>query len=210
MAELKREDLINTKWDVRDWSEEQKVLWQQKCFKLSLAWGGSSITVDHLTATHYFIGQLGLTYINDNDHEYFLRKSSHQEKQFTDMFPNYEAPKPIDVVEEIKQLFVTEMNKEDSDEDERGFEGLVVEEDVIPFDRHWVIYCKELSKDQLNYMENVFNIDHRYNPAVSNQDVVMGDLVTMEMWSNCSENFLPSDTATVISFNDLFKYEDEL
>lgn len=207
MTELKREDLLLTKWDVRDWSAEQKILWQQECFKLSLTWGGS-ITVDHLTATHYFIGQLGLTYIDDNDHEYFLRKSSHKEKQFTDMFPDYEAPKPIDVVEEIKQLFVAEMGKgdsegcsaEDEDEDERGFEGLVyVETGImgasIPF--------KSLSEEQLAFIIETFNISV---PTPCKTHVSF--LTTGEVYFSSPRQ---SDKSCYnLTFNQLFKYEDEL
>ena len=221
MTELKREDLLETKWDVRDWSEEQRTLWQQECFQLGMKWYRESVAkLEHLNTedyAFYYIEPTAVLMQDDHGCEQEFTELGFTEKQFTDMFPNYEAPKSINVVEEITKLFSEEMDKEDSevDEDERGFERLALNKKVIPSGSNWVIYLKGLSREQLYFMESFFKTDCRYNLLGDIQDVVMGHLGHndenhLHMWSNYSKDFLPSNTCTVVSFNDLFKYEDEL
>ncbi|CAL9974313.1 hypothetical protein VPHF99_0191 [Vibrio phage F99] len=209
MTELKREDFIDTWFDVSKWTEKQKVKFQLKCFELGYRWIGHEERPQELDGARYFLIRSCITYsttqYDSNEHKV--------EKFYEDMFPDYEAPKPINVVGEITQLFSEEMDKEDSDEDERSFEGLVINSNVVESEQHWVIFLKDLSNEQLQWMESVFTTDSRYIPTQGSQDVVMGNLRgedAMSMWSNYSKDFLPSITCTVITFNQLFKYEDEL
>ncbi len=212
MTELKREDLINTKWDVRDWSEEQKTLWQEKCFELGFSWWCVPEAVSNQDATHYWLEQdLDILYISDSDHDYFLRDEAVQ-KQFSDMFPEYEIPKPIDVVEEIRQLFIAKMGKEDfeggsdEDEDERGFDGLVYVEPRL-IEKYYVILLSDLSEAQILFLED--NLQFHPNGGSEKDEDIKG------LASERGEGdwFFYSSTSphdTRISFNQLFKYEDEL
>ena len=207
MTELKREDLLSTKWDVRDWSEEQRTLWQQECFQLGMKWYRESVAkLEHLDTedyAFYYIEPTAVLMQDDHGCEQEFTELGFTEKQFTDMFPNYEAPKPINVVEEIKQLFLAEMDKEDfdGDEDERGFEGLVY---VEPKDYTPNIAKHNLSEDQLNF--------------------IIGKFGGLEMTSKEEDTYIYIDDGVVkttryplyttkdkiVTFNDLFKYEDGL
>ena len=199
MTELKRENLLATEWDVRDWSEEQKRWWQEKSFKLGFSWPSGSTKVRHLGAEVFQLwDDMDMTYSGK-----FSRDKDFTEKQFSDMFPDHEAPKPINVVEEIKQLFLAEMDKEDfdGDEDERGFEGLVY---VEPKDYTPNIAKHNLSEDQLNF--------------------IIGKFGGLEMTSKEEDTYIYIDDGVVkttryplyttkdkiVTFNDLFKYEDGL
>ena len=209
MEELKFEDLIDTKWDVRGWSKEQKSLWQKECFNLGLTWNGK-VTVKHLTATYYFIGIYGLTFIDDDYHEYFLSKSSHQERQFTDMFPDYEASKPTDVMEEIKKLFVAELDKgastKGSDEDERGFEGLVYVEPASTNDLQYFSLSRDVCSDE-QWKYAMINLPKdKIFSGINDQTTTVQWCCDDKHWF-CNEY---EDNDTHVTFNDLFQYKDEM
>ena len=211
MTELKREDFYNTNWDVRGWSEEMKRHWQDKCFAFGFRWGSGSTEVQHLSEDYYQLWcDQDMTYSSTP-----YKDSPFISSKYEDVFPNYEAPRPINVIEEITQLFSEELDKVDSevDEDERGFERLLINSNAVESEQHWVIFLKDLSNEQLQWMESVFTTDSRYTPTQGSQDVVMGNLRgedAMSMWSNYSRDFLPALNCTVVTFNQLFKYEDEL
>ncbi|CAM0054715.1 hypothetical protein VPH184E373B_0187 [Vibrio phage 184E37-3b] len=212
MPELKREDLINIKWDVRDWSEEQRTLWQQECFKLGMSWFCSSVAeIDHLDAedyAFYYIEPTGILMHDDHDCETEFTELNFTEKQLSDMFPDYEAPKLINVVEEITQLFSEGMDKEDSevDEDERGFEGLVYVEPKF-IEKYYVIPLAWLSEEQSTFLNNTLDF-HPHSDSVD-EEVAVG-LASLEgkgNWFFCTQI---DESDTRISFNQLFKYGDEL
>lgn len=84
---MKKEDFYNTKWNVGDWTEDQKVRWQQACFGMGFHWCGEN-RIQCLNASCYFlynteetITQL-LTY-----HPIKFIKHTNEEKHFHDMFP---------------------------------------------------------------------------------------------------------------------------
>ena len=211
MTELKREDFQGTWFDASKWTEKQKVKFQLKCFDLGYRWLAREERPQELDAARYFLIGDCITYSLTQ----YDSVKHRVEKFYEDMFPDYEAQKPIDVVAEIKQLFSEEMDKVDSDveEDERGFEGLLINANAVESEQHWVIFLKDLSNEQLQWMESVFTTDSRYTPTSGSQDVVMGNLRgedAMSMWSNYSRDFLPALNCTVVTFNQLFKYEDEL
>ncbi|AGG57938.1 hypothetical protein VPBG_00166 [Vibrio phage helene 12B3] len=201
MTELKREDFQGTWFDVSGWTEEQKTQFQLKCFELGYRWFINDARVQELQASRYFLIRNCITYSTG---QYYSREHEVQ-KQFTDMFPNYEAPKPIDVVEEIRQLFVAEMGKEDSEvgEDERGFEGLV----YVEPDRGVCIPYSVLSQDQKEFLLDSLSFKTCYGhnePNACHFSYDEGAKVWFtETRELCDRDFL-------ISFNDLFKYEDEL
>ncbi|CAM0057649.1 hypothetical protein VPHK406_0168 [Vibrio phage K406] len=212
MTKLKREDLLSSKWDVRDWSEEQRTLWQQECFQLGIKWYRESVAkLEHLDTedyAFYYIEPTAVLMQDDHGCEQEFTELGFTEKQFTDMFPNYEAPKPINVVEEIKQLFLAEMDKEDfdGDEDERGFEGLVYVEPKL-IEKYYVIPLAWLSEEQSTFLNNTLDF-HPHGDSV--EDVVAAGLASLEgkgNWFFCTEIDVKD---TKISFNQLFKYEDEL
>lgn len=219
MTELKREDLYDTKWDVSDWSEEQKVWWQTACFDLGISWsvGYEELTILHLDRDYYVVSEWSsgqeITWCADL--EYFQGHHG-EDKQFSDMFPNHEAQKPINVIGSVfnnprwvtvktsytdsmgstkltkdkdykvqkvktysevdfyeiindigevvpynsnmfhkvtKQDVLPSQKEECSDEDERGFEGLVY---VNPkaYTPNIAKHC--LSEDQLNFIIDKF------------------------------------------------------
>ncbi|AUR94155.1 hypothetical protein NVP1193O_024 [Vibrio phage 1.193.O._10N.286.52.C6] len=198
MTELKREDFQGTWFDVSEWTEEQKTQFQLKCFELGYKWFTDDVRVQELGASRYFLIRDCITYSTG---QYYSREHEVQ-KQFTDIFPEYEAPKPIDVVEEIKQLFLAEMDKNtfEGDEAERGFEGLVyVETGIlgasIPF--------KSLSEGQLTFITEMFDITET---TIGKTHVTF--LTTGEVYFSSPKQ---SDKSCYnLTFNQLFKYEDEL
>lgn len=55
-------DFINTKWDVSNWSKEQKRAWQNRMFSLGYRWSYGR-TIGYLNARYYFIQSEGhMTY----------------------------------------------------------------------------------------------------------------------------------------------------
>ena len=204
MTELKREDFQGTWFDASKWTEKQKVKFQLKCFDLGYRWLAREERSQELGAARYFLIGDCITY---SLIQYDSVKHK-VEKFYEDMFPNYEAPKPIDVVEEITKLFSEEMDKEDfdGDEDERGFEGLVYVEPKF-IEKYYVIPLAWLSEEQSTFLNNTLDF-HPHGDSV--EDVVAAGLASLEgkgNWFFCTEVDV---TDTKISFNQLFKYEDEL
>jgi hypothetical protein len=61
-SKVKKEDLINTKWDAREWTKEQKAKWQKRMFELGFSWGCGSARTKYLRSDFYYIGNTGLSY----------------------------------------------------------------------------------------------------------------------------------------------------
>ena len=208
MTELKREEFQGTWFNTSKWTEKQKVKFQLKCFELGYRWLGHEELPQELDAARYFLSRNCITYA-DNQYDSPVHNV---EKFYEDMFPNYEAPKSINVVEEITQLFVAEMDKGDfeecseEDEDERGFEGLVYVEPE-PTGNYYILPLDGLSEEQSTFLNNT--LDFHPHSGLGRGEVAVGlaSLKGKDNWFFCTSI---TSIDTRISFNDLFKYEDEL
>lgn len=87
MTALKREDLLNTKWDVSEWSLEMKTRWQHKLFELEIYWFSApalKFKYRFLDASEYYIDQGGeLQYSNSSQ---FYVGVGMKELFYTDIF----------------------------------------------------------------------------------------------------------------------------
>ncbi|AUR93349.1 hypothetical protein NVP1187O_036 [Vibrio phage 1.187.O._10N.286.49.F1] len=209
MTGLKREEFYHTKWDVRAWSEEQLDWFITELISRGYSW---PLSQEVSEVNFLYLEDRGVICYGFDDYN-FDCMNKYIQKYFEDMFPSvssdHEAPKPIDVVEEIKQLFVAEMDKEDSegcseeDEDERGFEGLV----YVEPERSVCIPYSVLSQDQKEFLLDNLNFKTCYGhnePNACHFSYDEGAKVWFtETQEICDRDFL-------ITFNQLFKYEDEL
>jgi hypothetical protein len=84
---MKREDLINTKWDVRDWTEKMKARWQEKMFEYNFRWGACKI-ISHLNADFYYVYTCDLSRGGDQTH---FQEHKHKDKVYRDLFPEEEC-----------------------------------------------------------------------------------------------------------------------
>ncbi|AUR84827.1 hypothetical protein NVP1063O_160 [Vibrio phage 1.063.O._10N.261.45.C7] len=82
MSELK---FANTKWDVRTWTEEQKIKWQEKAFELGYTLGRKKET-SYLDSAFSFLEGGGCMTLYRGDIDYFYR-CKEALKTFEDMFP---------------------------------------------------------------------------------------------------------------------------
>jgi hypothetical protein len=62
---MKKEDFINTKWDAREWTKEQKAKWQNRIFELGFSWGGWDKRVRYITSDFYYVSDSSVTYGGD-------------------------------------------------------------------------------------------------------------------------------------------------
>lgn len=78
----------NTKWDVRDWTDEMKTKFQERMFDEGYCWGrfGCNKTVSFLDAGSYFLREEVLLWMDMNASNYFLEHES-TEKTYEDVFP---------------------------------------------------------------------------------------------------------------------------
>ena len=84
-------DFTNTKWDVRDWTREQKIQFQEKCFELGYTWAGYG--VQHLNATGYFLNSYNRGIIYTRSKDPVGEFSDHKECFWADMFPEDKSTK---------------------------------------------------------------------------------------------------------------------
>lgn len=65
VSDMNKEGFLNTKWDVRDWSEDGRRAWQEFMFTMGFEWCGDVVkSACNLDAAHYFIdfdGELGFS-----------------------------------------------------------------------------------------------------------------------------------------------------
>ena len=62
--ELNKEDFFKTKWDQSEWTLEQKIKWQQKCFELGFSWGFTEAgdTIQNLDKVYFYLSHSTLLY----------------------------------------------------------------------------------------------------------------------------------------------------
>ncbi len=79
----------NSKWDATEWTIEQKIKWQEKCFELGYFWEFTGKNISHLDKEYYYLYncQRSITQgLGISDSEYFSQHEN-EEKQYEDMFP---------------------------------------------------------------------------------------------------------------------------
>lgn len=87
----KETDWRNTKWDVRKWTEEQKIKFQEECFNFGYNWTGR-MQVKNIDATAYHINSDGrLWFWEQDDIINFYSPDYGIEKKWEDMF-TYSKP----------------------------------------------------------------------------------------------------------------------
>lgn len=202
MSELKREDFIDTKWNACDWTEEQKIKWQEKCFELGFSWQGKTKVLG-LNCNFFWMGDNNHLYFDNNDYEFFLEEDS-VEKQFSDMFPEKNPVQPemkpeIDVIQEIVDMVESRKGEvEESEEDEHGFEGLVY---VEPENDMSYLVLDKLSEEQKMFIQQNLKCD---------ECIVTTKYPKLSI--SCGEYYtgfgFTDDTSLEISFNDIFKYKE--
>lgn len=205
MKQLTREEFDGTFFDVSEWTDEQKTKFQERCFELGYTWRGQYGTVQELQASRYYLGRCYLTFTN-----FQYESANHPvQKYYSDMFPEeIQAPTPkLDVISEIVKLVQEREEVSVSEEDERGFDGLVYTEieNGKPSEQYFVIKKRQCSPDQWDYLFNNLQIT---------QGTEQGDEDPTLQICNDGEGWFGNDdisrTDTVISFNDLFKYKEDI
>ncbi len=83
---MKKEDFINTKWDAREWTEEQKAQWQKRMFDFGLVWKSGDTNILYLDKCYYFIDQSGFITCDDLYDEYAIRPE--EPASYEDAFPS--------------------------------------------------------------------------------------------------------------------------
>lgn len=94
MTTLKREDFINTKWDVSGWTEEMKIRWQKKMFDLGFEWhffGNGSSEIKNLHKSYYFIENRGSIFPGETKD--FYHEFSAATAYYEDVFPEEDPQK---------------------------------------------------------------------------------------------------------------------
>lgn len=116
----------NTKWDVREWTDEMKQKWNSKVQELSFIALYSEQYL--LESTHLWLSGQTASYIGDGDTEYFLN-SADKEMKYEDMFPE-EKETPITTMNDDIFTQMKTIAKENSMF--ISFDGLNdIEDDVI-------------------------------------------------------------------------------
>ncbi|AUR89206.1 hypothetical protein NVP1121O_178 [Vibrio phage 1.121.O._10N.286.46.C4] len=120
---LTREDLINTKYDVREWSEDMKSKFQEECFRLGYGWRCDGKKVGKLAAVSYYLyPDAEITSIADCEEYYspisyrYFANHHHEEKFYEDMFPVKDKPKFFldeDALEDGICLDLSKLSEED-------------------------------------------------------------------------------------------------
>lgn len=198
---MKKEDFYDTKWDTREWTEEQKIQWQEKCFELGFSWQGK-VKIHGLDAEYYWLDRNNFIYLSTNDYEYFLTESS-EEKHYEDMFPEQSEEK-LDVIAEIVKLVHEAQGVEEEEEEEDSFEGLVY---VAPEEEQdWMKYFslgrKSCSEAQWDYiLENC-----PLSAGTKGSEDYLQICNDGDGWFDNDES--DSDDI-VVTFNDIFQYKKE-
>lgn len=80
-----KKDLINTKWDAREWTEDMKRKWQEKMFEIGFLWRSDREEVLHLSDGFYFLSDRGS--LTASDITGLFLNSGNREKKYSDAFP---------------------------------------------------------------------------------------------------------------------------
>lgn len=199
---MKKEDFYNTSWDASDWTVEQKIKWQEKCFELGFSWKGET-EVKFTQSNFYQLGYHDITWDYEHARVYTI-------KQYSDMFPD-EVPAKQFTQEEMIQYIVDQVNERTSeeetvDEDERGFEGL-----ECVWDGKITLYLdfNKLSEDQIEFCYDYFKKNGMWDYfgdsfEVHNSFVL--DRNNGKVWVSCYASLEREGIPT--SFNDIFQYKE--
>ena len=190
---MKKEDFYNTKWDVREWTEDMKIQWQNKCFELGFSWNGKT-EVFGLDANFFWMSG---TNLDANDYKYFLGESS-TEKYYEDMFPEQPEEKLDDVAEIVKLVHEVQSVEEDS------FDGLVyvAPEEEQDWMKYFSLERKSCSEAQWDYiLENC-----PLSAGTKGSEDYLQICNDGDGWFDNDE----SDSGDiVVTFNDLFQHPKE-
>lgn len=193
-------------WDARNWTREQKIQWQEMVFELGYSWDGMLLQTPLHLSESFFVTPQNTCKLFYSLSPHHFEESSGELLTFKDMFPEEQEDEKLDVIKEITKLF-----SESIEEDERSFEGLIYECPDIKYLDYWYIPLKDLSEDQIEFLREYFTTDERF--TFNNlEDILMyqkgnfdGEVIWTNHYSRTGSNRLHK-----VSFNDLFKYEDEL
>ncbi len=98
-------DFRNTKWDVRNWTDEMKQAFNEKAKGL----GFNGLTARNLNICGFIWLEKGFTMGYDTDDEMFFNASENQKMKYTDMFPDFEFP-----TEEVSQLLEENIDRSET------------------------------------------------------------------------------------------------
>jgi hypothetical protein len=84
---MKKEDLVNTKWDVSNWTTEQKIKWQESVFELGFRWPIGEMSIQILNADYHYIDTKNITSSTDHD---FFEQHRYIQRYYADLFPENE------------------------------------------------------------------------------------------------------------------------
>lgn len=85
----KVDDWQSTTWDARDWTEEQRIQFQEKCFELGYVWGMDETNIYHLEAKTYQLWTSCICFCDDMDWlEKAIKAGKFTPKKLEDMFPS--------------------------------------------------------------------------------------------------------------------------
>ncbi len=194
----------NTKFNVRYWSKEQKVQFQEKCFELGYGWKCGGKTIYSVAfETIYLNGNGEITCGFMLEYAPF-KNDSRVEKTWEDMFP---TPK-LDVSKEIATLGFDELAKMEEEviqeEAEGGFEGLEYNQpDLIG--NYYVVPLNCVSEEQLTFLEANLDLHPSYKLSDNEVPVGLASLTGEGDWFFCTSI---GNLDTRITFNDLFKYKE--
>lgn len=95
-----------TKWDARNWSEDEKRAWQEKMFAEGCTWSGESVC--NLDAAHYFINsEGGLGWGRDHEQSYF-DGCDYKQMYWRDVFPQVPSVTALTSREAIETALANE------------------------------------------------------------------------------------------------------
>ncbi len=194
----------NTKFDVRDWSEEQKVQFQEKCFELGYSWecGGKIIYSAKFSAL--FLNGNGFITCGVILGNVPFKNDTRVEKTWEDMFPTTK----LDVSKEIATLVFEALGKMEEEviqeEEENGFEGLEYNQPDLIGD-YYVVLLNCVSEEQLTFLEDNLELHPNYKLSDNEVPVGLASLTGEGDWFFCTRI---DNLDTRITFNDLFKYKE--
>jgi len=190
---MNKEDFYGTFWDVSDWTEGQKIQWQQRCFELGFSWSFGLPTPKYFGADTYFLEKnLGISYSSSQHRD----SDCPTEKHYEDMFPAQPEEK-LDIIAEIVKLVRESQSVEE--EGEESFDGLVyVAPEVSSY-----IFVPDLSDEQKNFLDS--------NLKWADSDRLgLSDYKILNFGTGNSKWCLSSVTGgrTKINFNDIFQCKE--
>lgn len=198
---MKKEDFYFTKWDAREWTDEQKTRWQEKCFELGFSWGCGIGGVENLHATYYLLeDSKEITFLEISNRESFLVNGAKQ-MFFEDMFPSENSEQPahaLDVVAAIVEQVNLRKQQLECEEDDRGFEGLI----YVEPDNQWdCLVLSKLTEDQKKFI---------FEELVCDESPLTTSYPKISFVGSSWTTGYGIDGQREVTFNDLFQYKENL